>query len=135
MFIVASKSFTTEETLTNARSARTWFLDSGATTDDVARHFVALSTNRDAVVEFGIDPENMFQFWDWVGGRFSVWSVIGLSVALGIGMDNFEAFLAGGHRMDQHFRDAPFDENIPVIMAVLGLWYTNFTVADYGLAL
>ncbi|MEE2789545.1 MAG: glucose-6-phosphate isomerase, partial [Myxococcota bacterium] len=126
LFIIASKSFTTQETLTNAQSARRWFLNSGASEADISRHFVALSTNTTAVTAFGIDAENMFKFWDWVGGRFSVWSVIGLSVALGIGMDHFNALLSGAHTVDQHFETAPFSENIPVIMALLGIWYVNF---------
>ncbi|MEE2786740.1 MAG: glucose-6-phosphate isomerase [Myxococcota bacterium] len=130
LFVIASKSFTTQETLTNAHSARRWFLDSGASDADIAHHFVALSTNVSAVTSFGIDPENMFQFWDWVGGRFSVWSAIGLSVALGIGMPNFDAFLAGAHAVDTHFENAPFEENIPVIMALLGVWYVNFYGSD-----
>ncbi len=126
LFIVASKSFTTQETLTNARSARQWFLDQGMSEAEIAKHFVALSTNEDAVRAFGIDPQNMFRFWDWVGGRFSLWSAIGLSIALGIGMDNFRALLAGAHEMDRHFRTAPLDRNIPVIMAMLGIWYGGF---------
>ena len=130
LFIIASKSFTTQETLTNAQSARRWFLDSGASESDISRHFVALSTNTSAVTAFGIDEENMFKFWDWVGGRFSVWSVIGLSVALGIGMNHFNALLSGAHVVDQHFERAPFSENIPVIMALLGIWYVNFYGCD-----
>ncbi len=126
LFIVASKTFTTQETLTNARSARAWFLDSGAEEAAVAKHFVALSTNEPEVTAFGIDPANMFGFWDWVGGRYSVWSAIGLSVAIAIGMDNFEAFLEGGHAMDEHFRTAPLEENMPVILALLGVWYGGF---------
>ena len=126
LFIVASKTFTTQETLTNARSARAWFLDSGADEAAIARHFVALSTNEAEVTAFGIDPANMFGFWDWVGGRYSVWSAIGLSVAIAIGMDRFEEFLAGGHAMDEHFREAPLDENMPVILALLGGWYGAF---------
>ena len=126
LFIVASKTFTTQETLTNARSARDWFLASGAEEAAVAKHFVALSTNEAEVTAFGIDPANMFGFWDWVGGRYSVWSAIGLSVAIAIGMDNFEAFLEGGHAMDEHFREAPLEENMPVILALLGVWYGGF---------
>ena len=126
LFIIASKTFTTQETLTNAHSARAWFLDSGAGEASIARHFVALSTNEAAVSAFGIDPVNMFGFWDWVGGRYSVWSAIGLPVALLIGMDRFEAFLAGGHAMDEHFRTAPLAANMPVLMAMLGIWYHNF---------
>jgi len=126
LFTVASKTFTTQETITNATSARDWLL---ATLDDqaaVARHFVALSTNTQEVSEFGIDPANMFEFWDWVGGRYSLWSSIGLPVALVIGMDRFEEMLAGGHDVDEHFRIAPLPENIPVLMALLGVWYHNF---------
>ncbi|MCL4216548.1 MAG: glucose-6-phosphate isomerase [Candidatus Hydrogenedentes bacterium] len=126
LFIVASKTFTTLETMTNAQSARDWLLKAAGDKSAVARHFVALSTNAEAVREFGIDTANMFEFWDWVGGRYSVWSAIGLSVALSIGMDHFEAFLAGAHKVDEHFRTAPFEENIPVIMGLLGIWYNNF---------
>lgn len=130
LFIVASKTFTTQETLTNARSARSWFLEAGAASgaDEaaIAKHFVALSTNEAEVTAFGIDPANMFGFWDWVGGRYSVWSAIGLSVAIAIGMDRFEEFLAGAHEMDEHFRTAPLDENMPVILALLGVWYGGF---------
>ena len=126
LFCVASKTFTTQETMTNARSARTWLLEK--LTDDaaVARHFVALSTNEGAVTDFGIDPKNMFEFWDWVGGRYSLWSAIGLPIACAIGMDNFEALLDGAHDADTHFRTAAFAENIPVVMALLGIWYHNF---------
>jgi len=126
LFIVASKTFTTQETLTNARSARQWFVERLGTEDAVAKHFVALSTNRHAVMEFGIDPANMFELWDWVGGRYSLWSAIGLSIAIVIGMDQFEELLAGAYEADEHFRAAPFHENIPVMMAVLGIWYQNF---------
>ena len=126
MFLVASKTFTTHETMTNANSARAWFLEAAVDEDAVAKHFVALSTNSAAVAEFGIDTDNMFEFWDWVGGRYSLWSAIGLSIALYIGMDNFEALLAGAHKVDEHFRTAPFESNIPVIMALLGIWYNNF---------
>jgi len=126
LFIVASKTFTTQETLANARSARTWLVDRLGSEDAVRKHFVALSTNREAVIEFGIEPGNMFEFWDWVGGRYSLWSAIGLSIATVIGMDRFEELLAGAYEADQHFRTAPFTENIPVIMAVLGVWYENF---------
>ncbi len=129
LFIVASKTFTTQETLTNAHTARRWFLDQGTREDDIARHFVAISTNREAVANFGIDPDNMFVFWDWVGGRYSVWSAIGLPVALGIGMDRFEELLAGAHAMDLHFASAPLNANMPVIMALLGIWYRNFFAA------
>ncbi|MFP4517178.1 MAG: glucose-6-phosphate isomerase [Desulfovibrionales bacterium] len=130
LFIVASKTFTTQETLTNARSARDWLLKSLEDTDAVASHFVALSTNREAVTEFGIDPENMFEFWDWVGGRYSLWSAIGLSIAVAIGFDRFEELLTGAHKVDEHFRTAPFARNIPVIMALLGIWYANFYGAE-----
>jgi glucose-6-phosphate isomerase len=126
LFIVASKTFTTQETLTNARSARQWLVDRLGAEEAVAKHFVALSTNREAVVEFGIDPANMFEFWDWVGGRYSLWSAIGLSIATVIGMDHFEDLLAGAYEVDEHVRTAPLRENIPVIMAALGVWYHNF---------
>ena len=130
LFIVASKTFTTQETMTNATSARTWFLNAAKDKTHVAKHFVALSTNTKAVEEFGIDTANMFAFWDWVGGRYSLWSAIGLSIALWVGMDNFEAMLAGGHEMDKHFRTAPLEQNIPVIMAMIGIWYNNFFHVD-----
>jgi len=126
LFLIASKTFTTQETMRNARSARAWFLQHAGSEEHISRHFVAISTNTAEVTRFGIDPENMFEFWDWVGGRFSVWSAIGLSVAISIGMDNFEAFLHGAYRADQHFRYTPFEHNIPVVMAVLGIWYNNF---------
>jgi len=131
LFIVASKTFTTQETLTNARSARTWLLAKlGADNQAVAKHFVALSTNASEVTAFGIDPANMFEFWDWVGGRYSLWSAIGLSIACVIGMDSFEELLAGGHDMDEHFRTAPLAENLPVILGMLGVWYANFWGAE-----
>mgnify|MGYP001552093678 FL=1 len=130
LFLVASKTFTTQETLTNARQARSWLLAIAGNDTAVAKHFVALSTNANAVAEFGIDPKNMFEFWDWVGGRYSLWSAIGLSIALYVGMDNFEALLAGAHDMDQHFLNAPLDQNMPVIMALLGIWYNNFFAAE-----
>ena len=126
LFLIASKTFTTQETMRNARSARAWFLQHAGSEEHISRHFVAISTNTAEVTRFGIDPENMFEFWDWVGGRFSVWSAIGLSVAISIGMDNFEAFLRGAYLADQHFRYTPFERNIPVVMAVLGIWYNNF---------
>jgi glucose-6-phosphate isomerase len=126
LFIIASKTFTTQETLANAHSARNWFLESGATEEAIAKHFVALSTNEPEVRKFGIDPVNMFEFWDWVGGRYSVWSAIGLPVAIGIGMDRFEEFLAGGHAMDEHFRSTPLERNMPAILGLLGVWYINF---------
>ena len=126
LFIIASKTFTTQETLTNAVSAREWFLAKASDRKHVARHFVAVSTNRQQVEEFGIDAENMFRFWDWVGGRYSLWSAIGLSIALYLGFDRFSELLAGANAMDEHFLNAPFEENIPVIMAMLGIWYNNF---------
>ncbi len=126
LFVIASKTFTTQETMTNAASARAWFLANGGTEKDVAKHFVALSTNEMAVREFGIDPENMFRFWDWVGGRFSLWSVIGLSIALQAGSATFERLLRGAHAMDEHFRTAPLAENLPVLLALVGVWNRNF---------
>jgi glucose-6-phosphate isomerase len=126
LFVVASKSFTTQETLTNAHTARRWFLESGGTEKDIAKHFVATSTNGDAVARFGIDTRNMFEFWDWVGGRYSLWSAIGLPIALSIGMNHFESLLTGAHEMDEHFRTSPPDRNMPVILALLGIWYNNF---------
>ena len=126
LFIVASKTFTTQETLTNAHSARDWFLDSEATEADVAKHFVALSTNSDAVSSFGIDTDNMFGFWDWVGGRYSLWSAIGLTLALAIGIERFQQFLEGAYEMDKHAQDAPLAENMPVTLALLTVWYNNF---------
>jgi glucose-6-phosphate isomerase len=126
LFLVASKTFTTQETMTNAHSARDWFLASAQEKAAIAKHFAAMSTNTTAVADFGIDPENMFEFWDWVGGRYSLWSAIGLSIALYLGMDRFEALLAGAHQVDEHFRTAPFEQNIPVIMGLLGIWYNNF---------
>ncbi len=130
LFIIASKTFTTQETMTNANSAKDWFLKAAGDTAHVAKHFVALSTNTKAVEAFGIDVENMFEFWDWVGGRYSLWSAIGLSIALSIGMDNFEELLAGAHAMDEHFRSAPLEENLPATLGLLGLWYNNFWGAD-----
>ncbi len=126
LFIIASKTFTTQETLLNAHSARKWFVDLVGDENAVAKHFVAVSTNLEATGEFGIDPDNVFEFWDWVGGRYSLWSAIGLPIALYIGMDNFEELLSGAHEMDNHFKDAPLEENMPVIMAMLGIWYNNF---------
>jgi glucose-6-phosphate isomerase len=126
LVIVASKTFTTQETLTNARTARDWLVGRLGDEDAVARHFVAVSTNGAAVQAFGIDPGNMFVFWDWVGGRYSLWSAIGLPIALAVGMDAFEEMLAGGHDMDEHFRTAPMEANMPVILGMLGIWYTNF---------
>ncbi|MDH3202236.1 MAG: glucose-6-phosphate isomerase [Myxococcales bacterium] len=129
LFIIASKTFTTQETLTNAGSARQWLVDSLGSEDAVAKHFVAISTNREAVTAFGIDPDNMFEFWDWVGGRYSLWSAIGLSIACVIGMEHFEELLAGAYELDEHFRTAPLRENIPVLMALLGVWYRDFFAA------
>ncbi len=126
LFLIASKTFTTQETLTNARTAREWFLKSAEDEKNIAIHFVALSTNEEDVVKFGIAPENMFVFWDWVGGRYSLWSSIGLSIALTIGYDNYEQLLKGANESDEHFRNTSFENNIPVIMALIGLWYTNF---------
>ena len=126
LFVVASKTFTTQETLANAHAARAWFLKAAKRPKAVAKHFVAVSTNAEAVAEFGIDTANMFGFWDWVGGRYSLWSAIGLSIALYLGMDHFEELLAGGFDMDEHFRSAPLDRNMPVLMALIGLWYNNF---------
>jgi glucose-6-phosphate isomerase len=130
LFIVASKTFTTQETMTNATSARAWFMQSAQDHAHIAKHFVALSTNAKAVAEFGIDTDNMFAFWDWVGGRYSLWSAIGLSIALYVGMDHFEDLLAGGHEMDMHFRTAPLEQNMPVILALIGMWYNNFFHVD-----
>jgi glucose-6-phosphate isomerase len=126
LFLVASKTFTTQETMTNAHTARAWFLKKAKDEKHIAKHFVALSTNEKEVVKFGIDKKNMFEFWDWVGGRYSLWSAIGLSIALTIGYSNFEQLLRGGHETDKHFRNSPFEKNIPVLMALVGLWYTNF---------
>ncbi|HXF63368.1 MAG TPA: glucose-6-phosphate isomerase [Caldilineaceae bacterium] len=130
LFLVASKTFTTQETMTNAHSARAWLLAAAADESAIAKHFVALSTNEQAVRSFGIDPDNMFEFWDWVGGRYSLWSAIGLSIALYLGMDHFEELLDGAHQVDEYFRSAPFAENIPVVMALLGIWYNNFFGAE-----
>ena len=126
LFIVASKTFTTQETMTNAFSARDWFLKAAKDNQHITKHFVALSTNQHAVSQFGIDTENMFEFWDWVGGRYSLWSAIGLSIALYIGMDGFEELLKGGFEMDEHFKTAPIEQNIPMMMGLLGVWYINF---------
>ena len=130
LFVIVSKTFTTQETITNARTARDWFLTRGGSKTAVAQHFVAVSTNAKAVSAFGIDTDNMFEFWDWVGGRYSLWSAVGLSIALYLGMDHFEELLEGAHEMDEHFRTAPLEENIPVILAMLGVWYNNFFDAD-----
>lgn len=126
LFLVASKTFTTQETMTNAYSARDWFLHNGGSQKDITKHFIALSTNQSAVTQFGIDPDNMFQFWDWVGGRYSLWSVIGLSIALQIGYDNFEKLLAGAYQMDQHFQQADPTDNMPWLLALIGIWNHNF---------
>ena len=130
LFIVASKTFTTQETMTNAFTAKQWLLENGAAEADVAKHFVALSTNANGVADFGIDTANMFQFWDWVGGRYSLWSAIGLSICLAVGFDNFEELLEGAHEMDTHFKTETLDQNVPVILALLGIWYNNFFGAD-----
>ncbi|XP_061078158.1 glucose-6-phosphate isomerase-like [Conger conger] len=130
LFIVASKTFTTQETITNAETAKEWLLQNFQDKSSVAKHFVALSTNAAKVRDFGIDTENMFEFWDWVGGRYSLWSAIGLSIALHIGFDNFEQLLSGAHWMDNHFRSTPLESNVPVILAVLGVWYINFFQAE-----
>jgi glucose-6-phosphate isomerase len=126
LWIVASKTFTTQETITNATTAKEWFLKEAKDQAHVAKHFVALSTNEKEVTKFGIDKQNMFAFWDWVGGRYSLWSAIGLPIAVYIGMDNFEQLLAGGHAMDQHFRTTPIEKNIPAILGLIGIWYNNF---------
>ena len=126
LFIIASKTFTTQETLTNAHAARHWLITALGDETAVAHHFVAISTNSQRVTAFGIDPANQFRFWDWVGGRYSLWSAIGLPIALTIGMEHFEQLLTGAHTMDQHFRTAPLEQNMPVILALLGIWYTNF---------
>jgi len=126
LFLIASKTFTTQETMTNAHTARQWFLKKAKDEAHIAKHFVALSTNEKEVVKFGIDKKNMFEFWDWVGGRYSLWSAIGLSISLSIGYKNFEQLLKGAYSTDIHFRDTPFEKNIPVLMALIGLWYTNF---------
>jgi len=126
LFIVASKTFTTQETLTNANTAKEWLIHAVGDASAIKKHFVALSTNATEVAAFGIDTRNMFEFWDWVGGRYSLWSAIGLSIAIYIGMDNFEALLSGAHDMDEHFRSAPLEKNMPVIMGLLGIWYINF---------
>lgn len=130
LFLIASKTFTTQETMTNARSARQWFYDNGGSEADVAKHFAALSTNEAGVKEFGIDGDNIFGFWDWVGGRYSLSSSIGMSIALTVGFDNFAGMLDGLYSMDEHFRSAPLEENLPVKLALLGIWYTNFFGAE-----
>jgi len=126
LFIIASKTFTTQETMFNAHKAKEWFLQTAGNKKEIPKHFVAVSTNTSKVREFGIDPENMFGFWDWVGGRFSLWSAIGLPIALSVGMENFEQLLQGAHEMDEHFQDTPLEKNLPVIMGLLGVWYNCF---------
>ncbi len=130
LFLIASKTFTTQETMTNAHSARDWFLETASDQAHVAKHFAALSTNATAVSEFGIDTDNMFEFWDWVGGRYSLWSAIGLSIALAVGFDNFVELLDGAHEMDKHFVSTDMESNIPVILALIGIWYNNFHGAE-----
>ncbi|EPI9251946.1 glucose-6-phosphate isomerase [Escherichia coli] len=130
LFLVASKTFTTQETMTNAHSARDWFLKAAGDEKHVAKHFAALSTNAKAVGEFGIDTANMFEFWDWVGGRYSLWSAIGLSIVLSIGFDNFVELLSGAHAMDKHFSSTPAEKNLPVLLALIGIWYNNFFGAE-----
>ncbi|MEM8887685.1 MAG: glucose-6-phosphate isomerase [Bacteroidota bacterium] len=130
LFMIASKTFTTQETMTNAHSARDWFLQAASDPSFIKDHFIALSTNQEKVQEFGIDPANMFGFWDWVGGRYSLWSAIGMSISCTIGFDNFRQLLEGAHAMDEHFRNTPFEENLPVILALIGIWYNNFYGAE-----
>ena len=130
LFLVASKTFTTQETMTNAHSARDWFLAEAGDSAHVAKHFAALSTNAASVAEFGIDTDNMFEFWDWVGGRYSLWSAIGLSISLSVGFDNFVELLDGAHEMDNHFASSEFESNIPLILALIGIWYNNFHGAE-----
>lgn len=130
LFLIASKTFTTQETMTNAQTARAWFLENAIDESHIAKHFVALSTNEKEVTKFGIDKANMFEFWDWVGGRYSLWSAIGLSIALTIGYDNFDQLLQGAYAADEHFKKEKFNNNIPVLMALIGLWYTNFLGAQ-----
>ncbi|KJG08497.1 glucose-6-phosphate isomerase [Photobacterium kishitanii] len=130
LFLIASKTFTTQETMTNALSARDWFLAMAEDKAHVAKHFAALSTNAESVAEFGIDTDNMFEFWDWVGGRYSLWSAIGLSISLAVGFDNFIKLLEGGHAMDNHFVQAPLEQKLPVILALIGIWYNNFHGAE-----
>jgi glucose-6-phosphate isomerase len=130
LFVIASKTFTTQETLTNAETARAWFLRAAKDQSAVAKHFVALSTNTEEVSKFGIDPKNMFEFWDWVGGRYSLWSAIGLPIMIAIGPDAFEELLAGAHAMDEHFRSAPLEENLPATLGLVGLWYDSFFGAE-----
>jgi len=130
LFLIASKTFTTQETMGNAHSARDWFIAGGGTDADVAKHFAALSTNSEGVSKFGIDTKNMFEFWDWVGGRYSLWSAIGLSIALSIGYENFTELLAGAHAMDNHFKSTELEQNLPAVLALVGIWYNNFFEAE-----
>ncbi|MDP9081648.1 MAG: glucose-6-phosphate isomerase [Bacteroidota bacterium] len=130
LFLIASKTFTTQETMGNAHSARDWFIAGGGKDADVAKHFAALSTNSEGVAKFGIDTKNMFEFWDWVGGRYSLWSAIGLSIALSIGYENFTELLAGAHAMDNHFKSTELEQNLPVALALVGIWYNNFFEAE-----
>ncbi len=130
LFLIASKTFTTQETMTNAFTARDWFLKAAKSDEHIRKHFAALSTNKDAVEAFGIDTQNMFEFWDWVGGRYSLWSAIGLSIACTIGYENFEKLLLGAYKMDEHFRTTEFNKNLPVILALIGIWYNNFFEAE-----
>ena len=130
LFLIASKTFTTQETMTNAHSARDWFLAGGGKESEVAKHFAALSTNTEGVEKFGIDTKNMFEFWDWVGGRYSLWSAIGLSIVLSIGFENFTELLAGAHAMDEHFRTTELEQSLPVALALVGIWYYNFFEAE-----
>lgn len=130
LFLIASKTFTTQETMGNAHSARDWFIKNGGKDEDVAKHFAALSTNAEGVGKFGIDTKNMFEFWDWVGGRYSLWSAIGLSISLSIGFDNFVELLDGAHAMDNHFKEAPLEQNLPAILALIGIWHNNFFEAE-----
>jgi glucose-6-phosphate isomerase len=129
LFVIVSKTFTTQETLTNSETIRKWFLQS-ATQEDVAKHFVAVSTNLKNVTAFGIDENNVFPMWDWVGGRFSLWSAVGLTISLAVGFDNFDKLLKGANQMDDHFKTADFDQNIPVVLALLSIWYNNFFGAE-----
>ena len=129
LFVIVSKTFTTQETLSNAETIRSWFLQSAAQ-DDVAKHFVAVSTNIQKVTEFGINPDNIFPMWDWVGGRFSLWSAVGLSISLAVGFDHFDQLLEGAHEMDEHFKNESFDKNIPVVLALISIWYNNFFGAE-----
>jgi glucose-6-phosphate isomerase len=130
LFLIASKTFTTQETMGNAHSARNWFIENGGKDEDVAKHFAALSTNSEGVEKFGIDTKNMFEFWDWVGGRYSLWSAIGLSISLSVGFDNFVQLLEGAHAMDNHFKTAPLEQNLPATLALVGIWHNNFFEAE-----